>query len=314
MWITRYARYFAGGILLIILALALSATISAQDTILSAAHTNNGFPTLVGPDGRTLYTLALDDEGESTCYDACAEEWPPLTVAEGVALNAGDGVPGAIGTTRRDHGSLQVTYEGWPLYYFDEDAAPGDDKGQGMHDIWFVASPATVMLDLNANFLVGPGGKTLYVFTEDEDGESYCYRECAVAWPPLIVPAGAQPLAGGRVPGELGTVEREDGLTQVTYNGLPLYFFKGDEFPGDTRGHGLKDVWFILSPQGTFQGQSSEDNAAATTEAESGAAPMATVEAAPMATVEAGNAGGAATPMAPADTPQAPAAEPTKSY
>jgi predicted lipoprotein with Yx(FWY)xxD motif len=143
-------------------------------------------------------------------------------------------------------------YQGEPLYYYYEDTAPGDAKGQGLEDIWFAASPATVMLGGNqgfGNFLVGPGGLTLYVFLEDEEAESYCYEECIHAWPPLLVNSDQTPLVGQGIPGFVGTTQREDGAVQVTYNGAPLYFFYEDEAPGDTNGNGSKEVWYVAVPE-----------------------------------------------------------------
>jgi predicted lipoprotein with Yx(FWY)xxD motif len=93
---------------------------------------------LVDGDGRTLYLFLNDDQGESTCYDACASNWPPLT---GEAT-AGTGVDGTLlGTTERTDGSIQVTYDARPLYYFAGDTSPGDTAGQGINDVWFVVSP-----------------------------------------------------------------------------------------------------------------------------------------------------------------------------
>lgn len=93
---------------------------------------------LVDAEGTTLYLFTPDDGGESTCYDACAVNWPPL-IGE---PQAGDGVdPSLIGSVTRDDGAQQVTYDGWPLYYFAADAAPGDTNGQGVNGIWWVVSP-----------------------------------------------------------------------------------------------------------------------------------------------------------------------------
>lgn len=91
---------------------------------------------LVDGDGNTLYLFMPDAQGPSTCVDACAATWPAL---EGPA-DAGDGVDeGLLDTAERpDDGSPQVTYNGWPLYHFANDAAPGDTNGQGVGDIWFV--------------------------------------------------------------------------------------------------------------------------------------------------------------------------------
>ena len=55
---------------------------------------------------------------------------------------AGEGVDATLlGTITRDDGSTQVTYNGWPLYYFQDDAAPGDTNGQGLDGVWFLVSP-----------------------------------------------------------------------------------------------------------------------------------------------------------------------------
>lgn len=100
-----------------------------------------------------------------------------------------------------------------------------------------------------APFLVGPEGMTLYMFTNDEDGVSNCVDQCIQNWPPLIVESGETPTASEDAPGELGTIERTDGLgTQVTYDGMPLYYWQGDSAPGDTTGHEVGDVWFVVPP------------------------------------------------------------------
>jgi predicted lipoprotein with Yx(FWY)xxD motif len=196
----------------------------------------------------TLYTFAFDDEGESTCYGTCAQMWMPLTTPAGMTPSTGEGVLGEVGTVERTDGQVQVTYNGAPLYYYFEDEAPGDAKGQGAEDVWFAANPATVMLNQDGTHLVGPGGLTLYLFTADEGSESYCFEECTVAWPPLIVMSGMQPLLGSGITGELGLTPRPDGTMQVTFNGIPVYFFRGDAKPGDTNGDGLKDVWYVVTP------------------------------------------------------------------
>jgi predicted lipoprotein with Yx(FWY)xxD motif len=98
--------------------------------------------------------------------------------------------------------------------------------------------------------LVGPDGLTLYVFTNDTDGTSTCNDDCAAAWPPFEVGTGATLEAGDGVSGELSTTERDDGATQVTYEGMPLYFYASDSEPGDATGEGVGGVWFIASPEG----------------------------------------------------------------
>ena len=102
-------------------------TISVEGTDLGAI--------LVDEDGNTLYLLTTDDQGASTCYDDCEANWPVL---EG-PVEAGDGVDEALlGETMRDDGTVQTTYNDWPLYYFAGDAQAGDINGQGVGDVWYV--------------------------------------------------------------------------------------------------------------------------------------------------------------------------------
>ena len=99
--------------------------------------------------------------------------------------------------------------------------------------------------------VVGTGmakGLTLYTFANDTEGKSTCTGDCATTWPPLLVEEG-EPTASMDVPGSLGVYERmEDGGRQLTYNGMPLYYFSGDSEPGDTNGQALADVWFVAAP------------------------------------------------------------------
>ncbi|WP_129337317.1 hypothetical protein [Cellulomonas endophytica] len=93
---------------------------------------------LVDTAGMTLYMFDKDERGgASTCYDQCASAWPPLLV-EGTPA-AGEGADDAmLGTVERTDGTVQVTYGGWPLYYWAQDAAAGDVTGQGVNDVWWV--------------------------------------------------------------------------------------------------------------------------------------------------------------------------------
>ena len=91
---------------------------------------------------------------------------------------------------------------------------------------------------------------SLYVFKPDEGGTSKCNGECAINWPPLA----GDVTAGDGVSGELGTITRDDGTTQVTLGGTPLYYFIGDEAAGDVNGQGQNDVWFLATGAGTAVG------------------------------------------------------------
>lgn len=98
---------------------------------------------LVDADGMTLYGFTADTAGESTCYDQCATNWPPLLVDDAAAAVAGAGLDASLITTvERTDGTIQVKYGDWPLYYFANDAAAGDTNGQAVGDVWYVVDAA----------------------------------------------------------------------------------------------------------------------------------------------------------------------------
>jgi len=91
-----------------------------------------------------------------------------------------------------------------------------------------------------SNIIVdGASGMTLYLFASDvaSSGKSACNGGCATTWPPITVSSGTTPSAGAGASGSLGTITRDDGKIQVTYNGAPLYHYSGDSAPGDTNGN-----------------------------------------------------------------------------
>jgi predicted lipoprotein with Yx(FWY)xxD motif len=87
--------------------------------------------------------------------------------------------------------------------------------------------------------LTGPNGLTLYTRTGDTATTSSCTGQCATAWPPLTVAAGASATGGTGVTGTFATLTRADGTLQVTYKGLPLYGWQKDAKPGDVTGQGV---------------------------------------------------------------------------
>jgi predicted lipoprotein with Yx(FWY)xxD motif len=92
--------------------------------------------------GYALYVYIPDEQGRSRCTYACAEVWPPLLLPRGVGRpTAGKGVDAALlGTTRRENGSLQVTYNRWPLYtYLDDGRGQVTGQGGGM-GAWYLIS------------------------------------------------------------------------------------------------------------------------------------------------------------------------------
>jgi predicted lipoprotein with Yx(FWY)xxD motif len=96
---------------------------------------------LVDSKGNTLYAFMNDTGDTSTCIGDCAATWPAL-IAAGAVKAGGDVNESLLGTSARDDGTMQVTYNGHPLYHFAGDQAPGDTNGEGVGGIWFVVSPA----------------------------------------------------------------------------------------------------------------------------------------------------------------------------
>lgn len=90
---------------------------------------------LVDGEGMTLYLFTQDSPNTSVCMDDCLVAWPIL---EGEPT-AGDGADDSLlGSFEREDGTVQATYDGWPLYYFAQDQAPGDTTGQAVNDVWWV--------------------------------------------------------------------------------------------------------------------------------------------------------------------------------
>ena len=98
------------------------------------------------------------------------------------------------------------------------------------------------------DILTDADGRTLYLFMPDaQGGEPTCYDECAANWPAFTATVDA---GDGVDAALLATATRTDGGEQVVYNDWPLYYFIGDEAPGDTNGQGLNDIWWVVDPAG----------------------------------------------------------------
>jgi len=132
-------------------------------------------------------------------------------------------------------------------------AAASGAKGAGGASIALASSKL-------GRILVDGEGRTLYLFEADKGEASTCDGACASAWPPLTT--AGQPIAGSGVSAaKLGTTERSDGTTEVTYNGHPLYTFAGDGGPGQTTGQGSDGFgaeWYVLSAAGNAIGTSEQ--------------------------------------------------------
>jgi predicted lipoprotein with Yx(FWY)xxD motif len=99
---------------------------------------------------------------------------------------------------------------------------------------------------LDKTVLTTTRGRTLYSLSSEKNGRFICTASCLSVWHPLMVPAGVRPTG----PVKLGTIQRPEGGTQVTYKGRPLYRFGGDSKAGQANGEGIKDVgtWHAAIP------------------------------------------------------------------
>ncbi len=206
---------------------------------------------LADESGMSLYVFDRDEPNASTCNDRCAETWPPLLLDTGDPVAPPD-VVGALTTFTRSDGRRQVAYRDRPLYRYAGDTQPGDTTGDGVGGVWHLAMPVLTTVrthdagDLGV-ILTGSNGMTLYIFDRDQAGVSNCNDQCAITWPPLLLDDG-DPTAPTNLTGSLRTITRADGRRQVAYNDLPLYFYRDDEQPGDTRGDGVGGVWHVVQP------------------------------------------------------------------
>jgi len=96
------------------------------------------------------------------------------------------------------------------------------------------------------NYIVDDKGKTLYYFTKDANGISNCGTDCLNKWPVFFQDKIS--VSPGLNISDFGTITRNDGNKQTTFKGWPLYYFSGDVSPGNIKGEGVGNIWFIARP------------------------------------------------------------------
>jgi len=217
---------------------------------------------LVDKEGRTLYFFVNDANGQSSCTGGCEDLWPVFNIDNLTQEKLGEGLPLAgFNTITTASGKKQLTYKGWPLYYFapfkngvNEKEAPDQVGGEGFGGLWFVAKQDYTIMLANAQLAGHDGknylgnytegiGKTIY-FTNDKGHTLYTFKNDRFndnnftaadfsnngVWPiyetdKIVVPSALDKSLFGSI-----TVF---GKKQLTYKGWPLYFFGQDS---QTRG------------------------------------------------------------------------------
>jgi len=175
-----------------------------------------------------------------------SKTWRVLVLIVVLALIAGcgedpDDAPGTASTTATDTTA-------------DKDDGGSSTGGEGGSSTGGGRPDGTKVVVGDSEFgemLYDAGEQAIYVFERDRGEESSCYGECAAAWPPVLT-SGA-PVAGDGVDDALlGTTERRDGSTQLTYGGRPLYYY-AHEAPGEVRCHNVDlngGLWWVVGPDG----------------------------------------------------------------
>jgi predicted lipoprotein with Yx(FWY)xxD motif len=189
---------------------------------------------LVDSQGFTLYELTSETGGKIHCAGGCLKFWPPLLLPAGTtAPTGGTGVGGTLGVITRSDGTQQVTYNGFPLYHFAFDKAPGDTNGNGIvafEGLWVAAQPtsggSSLALPRVARSGLGMTASFAVSFASAQAGQGEVYF-------------GSGPGCSGLV--EIATEDLYPGKTNHTV------VVSGNDFPGTVGDNGIQPgatYWF----------------------------------------------------------------------
>jgi predicted lipoprotein with Yx(FWY)xxD motif len=106
-------------------------TTDAQAPVATADKAKVG-RVIVDAQGRTLYRFTAEAQGRPVCTGACLQTWLPAKAS------STNGLPAHVATVRRDDGTVQLTYDGHPLYRYSGDTSKEDANGEGVGGQWFV--------------------------------------------------------------------------------------------------------------------------------------------------------------------------------
>lgn len=199
--------------------------------------------------GMTLYYFTKDAADVNSCVGQCLANWPIFN-ANNFTVPAEFSAADFKVFVRAD-GKEQLTYKGWPLYYWVKDLKAGDTTGDNVGKVWFVIKPSNGGVALGTktdlgNYLTDANGMTLYYYDKDTKGVSNCSGKCLEKWPLFYAPNIAPPT--GVNSADFGTLIRTDGNMQTTYKGFPLYYWVDDKKMGDTTGQDVGHVWYVIDP------------------------------------------------------------------
>lgn len=208
---------------------------------------------LTDKDGRSLYFFATDAKGQSSCTGGCEAIWPVFFADNLTAAKLGEGLTlSDFATITTSSGKKQLTYKGWPLYYYAPGStieAAGQTTGDGVGSVWFIAKPDySIMIvssqlvghdgkNYKSDYTVGDGtttyftdakGITLYTFVSDNFKKNNFTKSDFSnnpVWPIYETDKIVVPSTLDKSKFSVITVF---GKSQLTYNGWPLYYFGQD--------------------------------------------------------------------------------------
>ena len=117
-------------------------TTAMSGDALGVATTSLG-KVVVDSSGYTVYLLTSDSPNTSNCSAGCLAAWPPVPPASSGKATA-PGVTAKVGETQTTTGETMLTVNGWPVYRYVGDTAPGEVAGQGIASyggVWYALSP-----------------------------------------------------------------------------------------------------------------------------------------------------------------------------
>ena len=234
---------------------------------------------LTDKEGRTLYFFSNDVNGQNSCTGGCESLWPVFNIDNFSASSiSADLSFSDFATVTNAGGKTQLTYKGWPLYYYaplvngiNAIEAPGQTNGEAFNGVWFVAKPDYSIMISNTQLVGADGqdyindstlgsgktkyftdltGRTLYIFIKDSANiNKYTKPDFSnnATWPiyetdNVTIPSNLEKTLFSSI-----TVA---GKKQLTYKGWPLYFFSGDAGArGSTKGISVpkKGIWPVAS-------------------------------------------------------------------
>jgi predicted lipoprotein with Yx(FWY)xxD motif len=228
---------------------------------------------LVDGNNQTLYIFTRDVDGTNNCTDGCTALWPIYyeeNVQFGQGLDAAD-----FEVISLSDGLKQVTYKGWPLYYYSPNGdgkleAPGSTSGDGVNNIWYIAKPDYDLMiadeqlvgndgkDYKSDYTEGEGvtkyfvdalGRTLYIFINDsKDTNNFTNSDFSNngVWPIFYTEINSLP--SGMNKDDFDEIQVY-GEKQLTFKGWPVYYFGNDEARGENKGVSVPvpGVWPIIN-------------------------------------------------------------------